>query len=74
MRSFFVRITVRPSGSVRRVGWPRTEELGRLSARPVVIRSSFCDMRGAPLVRRQDECVQILTELSGYSQSRRRRG
>lgn len=69
VRSFFVRITVRPSRSVRRVGWRRTEELGRLSARPIVIRSTFYRYAWAPLIRRQDGEEEILMAFAGYSQS-----
>jgi hypothetical protein len=68
-RSFFVRITVRPSGSVRRVGWRGSEELGLLSARPVVIRTTHYRYAWAPLIRRQDGHMQVLMGLAGYSQA-----
>ena len=67
IRSF--RITVHPSGVVRRVGWRRTEELGRLSERPIVIRSSFYRYAWAPLVRLPNGEEQILMGFAGYSGS-----
>ena len=40
-----------------------------MTARPVVVRSSFYRYAWAPVIRRQDGAEEVLMGLSGYSQS-----